>query len=293
MNKIPVLRIDTFKKEEKSNDFYANNIASHCTEFHNSITIPHKHDFYVTVLFTNGSGTHEIDFNTYEVKKGSVFMLKPGQIHHWELSDDVEGIIFVHTESFYDLHFTEKRISHFPFFCSIQNSPQILLDDVSFLYLKGLFESILSEYMSSWSMNLQKIRSLIDISYIELTRNYFDSTIIESIKTNLSTSKIYQLEQLIDQHFNIEKSPKKYAEWMNMSARHLNRIVQAHLNKTTHDLITERVILEAKRLLINSTETFYSIALQLGYEEYPYFSRIFKKKCLETPSQFQNKYLKR
>lgn len=290
MNKIPVLRIDTFHQEEKNDDFYANNIVSHCTEFHNSITTPHKHDFYVTVLFSNGSGTHEIDFNHYEVKKGSVFMLKPGQIHHWELSDDIEGIIFVHTESFYNLHFTNKRISHFPFFYSTQNSPHILLEEDAFFNLQNLFETILEEYSSEKLMNLQKIRSLIDICYIELERNYLTTSLIPSFKNNHYTHKIHQLEQLIDQHFTSEKSPKKYAEWMNISTKHLNRIVQLHFNKTTQDLITERIILEAKRLLINANETLYSIAFQLGYEEYPYFSRVFKKKCLETPSEFLSRY---
>ena len=63
------------------------------------------------------------------------------------------------------------------------------------------------------------------------------------------------------------------------------------IGKSTSDLIIERVLLEAKRLLIHSENNFAEIALLLGYEDYSYFSRLFKNKCGESPSNFRKRYI--
>ena len=289
MDKIPVLPINTFLEENKA-DFYANNIVNHCFQFHNSIKIPHKHDSYLVVLFTNGSGIHEIDFHTFEINKGSVFMLNPGQTHHWELSEDIEGYIFVHNQSFYDLYFSKNRITQFPFFYSTQNTPCITIEENHLKSIIALFETIVKEYDSKELMSYQKIRNLVDITYIELSRLYINKTDLNGSTNNHYNQKLHQLEQFIETHYLEEKSPSKYAEWMNMSPKHLNRIVKNLLNKTTQDLIIERIILEAKRMLVQPENSVSDVSLHLGYDDNSYFSRLFKKRCNETPTEFSNRY---
>ena len=73
---------------------------------------------------------------------------------------------------------------------------------------------------------------------------------------------------------------------MNISPKHLNRITQTVMQKTASEIITERVILEAKRMLIYLDESLVEIAFRLGYEEYSYFARVFRKNAGITPSQF-------
>ena len=77
---------------------------------------------------------------------------------------------------------------------------------------------------------------------------------------------------------------------MNLSEKHLNRICKECLNKTTSDLIAERIILEAKRLLIHSKHTVTEVAAELGYNDNSYFSRFFKKNSGETPIQFLTRH---
>ena len=77
---------------------------------------------------------------------------------------------------------------------------------------------------------------------------------------------------------------------MNMSPKHLNRIVKNLLNKTTQDLIIERIILEAKRMLVHPENSVSNVSFHLGYDDNSYFSRLFKKRCHETPTEFSNRY---
>jgi len=292
MNQLPILNIKEFKNHNPDATFYANYFIPHLKLNHLSITGPHKHDFYLTVLFTKGSGTHEIDFSSYPIKPGSVFLLNPGQTHNWELSDDIDGYVFFHSKSFYDMAFNGRTVNSFPFFYSTQNSPCIYLGGINIDKMETLFKSVVEEYQVFSLLKRQKITSLIDIIYIELSRFCVDESISDNKKTNSYSIKFRELEQLIEKKYQTEKSPQYYASELNISPKHLNRITKEMVGKTTTDLIIERVLLEAKRMLIHAKQSFTEIADELGYEDYSYFSRIFKNKTGENPSLFQARYVK-
>jgi AraC-like DNA-binding protein len=76
-----------------------------------------------------------------------------------------------------------------------------------------------------------------------------------------------------------------------MSERNLNRTIKLILNKTVSDLITDKVILEAKRMLIHTRFTVAQISFDLGYDDNSYFIRLFRKKTGQTPLKFQQDYL--
>ncbi|MCG2611949.1 AraC family transcriptional regulator [Flavobacterium sp. SM15] len=290
MKKITILDIQQFETTEKRKEFYTNTIENHLITSHKNIHKPHKHNFYLTVLFTHGKGIHEIDFIKYDVHPGSLFFLNPGQMHHWELSEDIQGFIFFHTQLFFDLHFTKNPVTNFPFFSSVQNSPVLYLETTDLDYFQLLFKEIFKENQTESLMKSQKITSLMNLIYIESTRYYIEKNETEVIKQNAYSHKFQEFEALVEEHYKTEKSASQYADWLNISPKHLNRINQEMVGKTTTDIILERVFLEAKRELITQKFSFNEIADDLGYEDYAYFSRLFRKKCGETPSSFINKY---
>ncbi|MEW5675832.1 AraC family transcriptional regulator [Flavobacterium enshiense] len=290
MKNFTVLDIQQFESVKKKKELYTNTIENHIVTAHKNIHKPHKHSFYLTVLFTHGSGIHEIDFIKYDIQPGTLFFLNPGQMHHWELSEDIQGFIFFHTQSFYDLHYAINRVNSFPFFYSVQNSPVLYLEENQSVYFSSLFQEVHSENQSDFLFKNHKIISLIDLIYIESTRLYIQKNDSEIITQNTYSTTFQKLEELIEKHYKTEKSPSKYADWLNISAKHLNRITQNMIGKTTTDMILERVFLEAKRELISRQFNFNEIATDLGYDDYAYFSRLFKKKCGETPSDFIKRY---
>jgi AraC family transcriptional regulator, transcriptional activator of pobA len=291
MTLLPVLHIGQFPADNQES-FYANDFANHIEAHHRFISKPHKHDFYLTILFTQGAGIHEIDFRTYEIKRGSIFMLNPGQTHYWEFTPDTNGYVIFHTKAFYDLTFTNRSIDHFPFFYSLQNSPFLALKPEDLLSIESMFPSILQEHREDKVMKHQKIRGLVDLLYIELSRMYLSTKEHAANSPGLHMEKLKQLEQLIDTHYLHHKSASYYAALMHMSTKHLNRITQAVVGKTTTDLITERILLEAQRMLSHSRYKVAEVADYLGYEDHSYFSRLFKKKLQVSPSRFAEKYQK-
>ena len=285
---LPVYSIKKFNQDPDNLSFYANTLQEHL-EKHHFIHVPHKHDFFLSILFTKGSGTHEVDFTMYDVKPGYVFMLSPGQTHDWKLSKDTEGYIYFHSKDFYDLAHSTHKIQQFPFFESIYNSPLIILKGKNLENITRLFRETLEEHQSHKALKQQKILAMITCVYVELARCYQSNTPVQHQHINY-LSKARKLESLIDENFKTLKYPKEYAQLMSMTEKHLNRICKTSLNKTTSQLITDRIILEAKRLLVQTDLSVNQIAETLGYIDNSYFSRLFKKHESETPLNFLAKY---
>ncbi len=283
---LPVYTIRHFKEFKSGEDVYANYFVPHITN-HHIATTPHKHDFYLIVFFTAGKGSHEIDFNTYPIKPGSVFVMNPGQMHNWKFSDDIDGYVFFHSRQFYDEGFTKESIQDYPFFSSLHNPPLVQLKKSSLPNMKLLFEEIVSEYKSGEFLRFEKLHALMTLVYIELTRQY---ELVKVPENENYLAKVRMLEELIDRNFKTKKYPYEYAALMNISEKHLNRMSKSCLNKTTSDLIAERIILEAKRILIHSKLSVSEVAFELGYEDNSYFSRFFKKQTGETPVEFMKQY---
>jgi AraC-like DNA-binding protein len=286
---LPVYDIEKFRYLGEESNFYANNFKDHLKQHHHFILAPHRHDFYVGILFTKGSGTHQVEFNNYEIKPGYVFMLAPGEVHDWNLSKDIDGYIFFHTKDFFDLNFTYEKVDNYPFFCCLRNNPLIPLEGKSREKINEIFSEIVDEYKHSELLKFQKISSLINVLYIALSRIYLPDKILQT-KNFLYLGKLKQLEQLIDKHFKEYKYPRDYALLMHISAKHLNRICKTCLNKTVTQLIVDRIILEAKRRLAFAKSSVSQIADELGYSNISYFVQLFKKKTLQTPVEFTQKF---
>lgn len=287
---IRILDINQLQSGGNLKDFFINEIPKHIAENQSSITKPHKHNSFLTILFTKGSGRHEIDFNSYEIKAGSVFMLAPGQTHHWELSEDIDGYIFSHTANFYDLHYSHNRIHQFPFFYSIQNAPFLYLKPENAAEINLLFKNLFKEYAEPLPLQQHQLLNYVAIIYVALSRLYLEENFQKIIKANSYSEKMQQFEALLEKNYIQEKSPSAYAAWMHISAKHLNRITKNIINKTASEVIIDRIILEAKRRALHTKNNFSEIALSLGYEDYAYFSKLFKKATGLNPTGFLKNY---
>lgn len=290
MEMISILDITQFELDKNQKDFFVNRLPAHIFANQSKITKPHKHNSYLAILFTKGSGRHEIDFNSYEIKPGSLFLLAPGQTHHWELSEDIDGYIFSHTADFYDLHYSHNRIHQFPFFYSIQNTPLLTLEENQKVVIENLFAKLFDEYLNKKAFQHQLILSYIDLIYVESSRLYLDDNSQKIIKANSYSEKFQQFESLLEQKYTHEKSPSKYADLMNISSKHLNRITKSVIGKTASEVITDRIILEAKRRVLHTKNNFSEVAFSLGYDDYAYFSKLFKKSSGLTPTGFLKIY---
>lgn len=283
MRKLPVYQIKKFNCQNDENDLYFNDFKSHLIN-HDFIENSHSHNFYLLVLFTKGSGFHTIDFDTYEIQPNSLFVLKPGQVHSWQLSEDIEGYIAFYSQEIYNVYFGWKQIDEYSFYRNINNSPEMILNELQSQEISNYFNLLLAENRKSEFKKIDKLLNLLDIIHIELARIYES---MQNHNIHPYNLKVKELEVLVNQYFKTEKSPSFYAGKMNMSLKHLNRICKNVLDITLTDFIYNKVMLESKRLLSTNTLSISEVANEMGFENYSYFTKVFKKYTNLTPQDFK------
>lgn len=287
MKKIEILGLDKFQGKNVLPEFYVNTLANHLVTSHLHIEKPHKHDFYATMVFTAGSGKHHIDFNSYEVRPGRVFAMSPGQVHHWELSQDADGFIFFHSKPFYEMRYADEKLSDYAFFSDLESVNSVEIPHEELESFVDFFRQMVHVEIADDKAKRHFIIALITQVYIRMQSRVPDADPTRKI-SNYATS-FAKFSRLLETHFRSEKSPENYASKLNMTARHLNRINRETVGKSTSEIIVERVVLEAKRMLIHSGGNLSEVASTLGYDDYAYFSKLFRKKVGMTASEFLKK----
>ncbi|MGK4568403.1 helix-turn-helix domain-containing protein [Flavobacterium sp. 3HN19-14] len=103
------------------------------------------------------------------------------------------------------------------------------------------------------------------------------------------TGPAKSFRQLLEKNYGTLKRPGEYAKLLNISTPYLNECIKNSTSSSVSQLIHERVILEAKRLLYHTDKSVKEIAFELGYADYPYFTRLFRKVTGITALAFKRK----
>lgn len=286
---LPIYEIQDFSDVHQHQYFYLSNLLEHLQK-HLFIQKPHKHNFYILVFFTQGSGTHTIDFQDYPVAANTVFFLTPGQVHSWQLSDTTDGYILFFTSGYYLLGYSLQKLYSFPFYHSPSRSPYLALKKEE---LSPLLQSLALMKAEDAHQHLLKhdlLRDYLDIILIQLTRLYYSYIPQQNLSVG-TFPQLQSLELVIDRYFKEHQPITFYADKLHLTPKQLNEYSKKGYGKTTTELIQDRIILEAKRLLVHSALTVAQVAAELGYFDNAYFFRFFKKHTGQTPEQFRKEHL--
>ncbi len=289
---LPVFNISNFQDYnecmEFDSSFYVRNFNDHIKE-NCFIEKPHGHDFYLMLLITKGSGKHIIDFHEYKIEPGAMFILSPGQVHQWFLSPDTDGYVLFFTKRYFLQDYTRSKLDSLPFFKSTFSIPYLKLEASANEVVGNIYKQIILEYQSHLLDYHQMIRIHLNAILIELSRVYSDTN-IEGKAYNYELLQLHRYESLIDTYFKEHNGLSFYADKMNISSKQLSYLTKKVVGKTPSEMLMERIILEAKRLIIHSDLSISTISDNLNYNDNSYFIRIFKKYCNKTPDQFRNTF---
>ncbi len=245
----------------------------------------HRHDFFFILALQKGKGNHEIDFTSYKVSNNMIFFLRPGQVHQLYLKAGCSGYLLEFNSGFYQQH--EKTAMQQLRTASNKNVCQLAGDH--FEKLQAVLTNIFQEYTEKQEGYQDIIKANLDIFFIELLRQRQGSTTVSTNANSYTQERLEEFVSLLEMHIANYKQVVQYTELMNLSAYQLNEITKATIGKTASSLISEHIILEAKRYLLATPNQIKEIADQLGYEDVSYFIRFFKKQTGFTPEQFRDK----
>ena len=273
----PVLDISEFRNGRHSGiDFLYHEIKG---ERH--IEKPHKHDFFLFMLFEHGGGTHTIDFVDHQVASFQLHMLFPEQVHKWDLFENTHAHQIMISRSEFEGLANSLRFSLILY----QNCPVIMLGLPAFkkiLYEFELIRSELSKPDTVWEIVDVRLKLIALMVSCEAEAIFNDQTVYKTKPV------LFKYRSLIDTHCKKEKLVAFYANQLNISSNYLNILCKKYFHASATSLIHERLILEAKRILLTTELPLKAIAFDLGFYDAAYFSKFFKKYTGLTPHYFRS-----
>jgi hypothetical protein len=160
--------------DDTSKNFLLVEIEYYKAILHSKLHYPHRHDFYQILYVTHGTGSHTIDFVTYPINAPCVFFLSPGQVHEWQMSDDISGYLLSFNNGLFNTLFCNGfNLYNYPFFHSLNNSPLLPIDDSHLSALTALFLEMMDEQKRNERYRAEMLIYLLNNLLVRFSRLYY------------------------------------------------------------------------------------------------------------------------
>jgi AraC family transcriptional activator of pobA len=242
---------------------------------------PHRHDYHELIWTRQGEGEHSIDGERSAVHPGTVTLIGRGQVHVFERARGLSGAV-------------------------IRFGPE-LLHDGSATWLVGArgarrvgvpasevpaFESTIASLHAEAqrprdACGLDVQRHLLSVLLLWVER-WYDATRTERRDDDDADVQLYRrFDQVLERDFARHHDARHYADALAVPPAQLSRALAHVTGRPTKQLITDRVMLEAARLLRFTDLSVGEIAFRAGFEDQLYFSRAFKRHYAQAPSAYR------
>jgi AraC-like DNA-binding protein len=258
-------------------------------------SIPYRRrDFYKIMLVKGNSQVHFAD-KIVSVKKQALSFSNPQIPYKWEHLDKIrEGIYCIFNQQLFHQFWQLNQYEVFQ-----PNGTHIFeLSDEEANRVSEIFERMAKEFNSDYKYKYDAIRNQI-FELLHFALKMQPTETLDKQQPNASQRIAALFLELLERQFPIDdmhpavqqRSASDFADQLNVHVNHLNRAVKEITQKTTTQLIAERVLQESKILLRHSNWNVSEIAYALGFAEVTHFNNFFKKHTDTSPSKFRKDLL--
>ena len=268
------------------------NLAFKVLPFDNNTFYDHlqRLNYFSLILILKGEGIVRSDVSEYELRKDQLLCFSPYQPFLIQAESGLQGVAVHFHSDFFCIVKHQKEVScNGVLFNNIYEPPFVLLAEKERDDLLVILEDMKKELAESNLAQHELIVSYLKIFLIQSTR----IKLKQSSKGNLAIEDksepflLQSLKDAIEKNFKEKHSPSDYANLLNTNARNLASLSKKYFDKTITNLITERIIIEAKRELYLTSKSIREIAFDLGFSDEFYFSRFFKNCTDISPSLYR------
>jgi AraC family transcriptional regulator, transcriptional activator of pobA len=247
-------------------------------------------NYYALIWVEHGRGILKADFSAYEFYPNMLLAFSPYQPFMLEYEAEITGKALYFHPDFFCIHKHHKEVAcNGVLFNNIYEPPFTLIDDASAFTFKMLLEQMKTEMQNQALAQYELLVSYLKILLITASRLKTEQQ--PQAKQAISDLKepfiLQNLKDSIEKDFKTKHSASDYADALNISSKALAKITKTYFNKTITEMISERIVIEAKRELYLTNKSVKEIAYELGYEDEHYFSRFFKTNADVSPQMYR------
>lgn len=244
---------------------------------------PHVHSHLFQVFIVEKGSLEFTDVRRkYSLQAPCVILIPPTLLHGLVYSADVEGQILSLSDNIVNDIF--KTSSSFWDSCDKIHVMEKFEDNKSFENILNVLESIEQELFSEQKERQIMLRAQLSQFFVKLHRMCDLES--ETSKDSAAASYFRTFQKNIKNVVQ-SKSVPQFAEELNISSVHLNRICQTMSGKSAIEVIHQNTITEAQKYLLHTSYSISEIAYLLHFEYPNYFAKMFKKYVGLSPVEFR------
>jgi len=255
------------------------------------VTLPYqRRDFYKVMLCLGGVEFHYAD-KVVGIERQALVFSNPQIPYTCEYLERIQGGFYC----IFDRHFFQGfgSISKYEVFQPNHNHI-FELEDEQAKQVGDIYQKMFKEFDSDYTYKYDVLRTLV-FEILHFAMKLQPSDTRQKQQSNATQRIATLFFELLERQFPIEENHPKiqlrsasdFAEQLNVHVNHLNRAIKQVTQKTTSQVIAERILQESKILLKHSSWNVSEIAYALGFTEPTHFNNFFKKHIELSPTTFR------
>jgi AraC family transcriptional activator of pobA len=251
------------------------------------LTTTHRAGFYHIIWFQDCNVTHWVDFKSIKIKPNSLLFLNKDVVHRFDDKEKIKGKVILFTDSF---------------FCKTENDNKFLRQSILFNDLMKIspleIQSQVTQFNALLQLMTDEFQTLNDEFQANILQKLLHNFLLFAerekhkqgfikIKKGADLDYVMLFKDLLETDYKNQKQVNYYTKQIIITEKRLNQATTKILGKSPKELINERVLLEAKRILAHTNESIKEIAYYLGFKEPTNFIKYFKKNLSITPTEFR------
>lgn len=254
--------------------------------------VPYKRRDYFKIMLAIGSSKVHYADKVAVVEKQALAFSNPQIPYKWEHTDNIRSGFFC----IFNQHFFHQFGNLNQYAVFQPNGQHIFeLTDEQAARIAAIYERMLEEINSDYVHKYDALRNMV-FELLHFAMKIQPPSIFDKQQINASQRVSTLFMELLERQFPIEsnhpqvslRTASDFAGQLNVHVNHLNRALKETTQKTTTQIIAERVLQEAKILLKHSAWSVSEISFALGFAEVTHFNNFFKKHVQLSPLKFRN-----
>ncbi|WP_291528348.1 helix-turn-helix domain-containing protein [Bacteroides sp. UBA939] len=248
----------------------------------------HTLTYYDITFITEGEGYFSINNHDYAATPHDVFFSRPGEIRQWDVHHIVNGYALIFEEEFLSSFFKDTLfIQHLPFFNRNNTASGLHLPDELYKRMLQLLHDIKAEIDTYKQNDVHVLRALLYEVLMLLNRAYRQQISIKDKNKEASNTHLGNFLELAGTDLREHHSVQYYADKLCITPNYLNEIVSSAMNISAKQYIRNKVMDEAKSLLVYTDLPVSEIAFELHFSTVSYFVRSFRQLTGESPLAYR------
>ncbi len=250
-------------------------------DVHNEI---HRHDFHEIFFLTSGSGEHMIDLASHTFRAPCMHAIVAGQVHRLGRSADSAGAVLMFQRE--AIHATAMDDDLHTLFSGLHGGPVWELTADQLDLARTLLDLIDNETGSEDPSARRAANGLLSVLIAKCAQwaGSPHSQLDDAGSGDIARRFLGDVER----DFLNERRVSTYADRYAITADHLSDLLRKRIGRSAMEVLQDRLILEAKRLLLHSSKSVKEVGFALNMEDPAYFSRFFKKATDLTPGEYRD-----